>query len=721
MAVGPSATPVTQPAANAWRGARGLLGALLVALGLTLLFWYPLWTGGGLVGGDIYAYFLPQKAFFAEQLRGGSIPVWNNLIGWGYPQVGESQTGVFYPLHWPLYGLLELNTAFNVSLIGHYVLAFAFTWMYARTVGLNWVGAVLAATVYVYGWFPPRVCLEWAILGGAWFPLALWLVERFFATRLWRYPLWLTIVLAVQMLAGHYTLAFVTQLTIVLYTLLRFVLTAGEPKVTKFKEKNRLASAILLAVAAAFGLAAVQLLPTWELKQQSQRQTVSDEHDPGYGYIPPRYLTQVLVPWLWYQDDAAFSDAATHSQSRTNRVEAHLYFGLVPLGLAVGGLWRSRRMSDRRLFIWLPLGLLALIYTTGVLIPVTRYLPGFSFFEGPGRFGLVTTLAVGLWAGQGLSLVWQRPNSSARLLVVIVLGTHTLADLWLVSRQTVFDPWLASESSLLTGPQSKFVYLVDDPPIKHLDESPLRKQFAEANDPVRLFSPGKNLPSLLGVATLPTYLGLGPAAYYDRELMFPGTLDFDALRPPSADQMDWLRRSGVTHLLGFSPLTRLDCEACGMQLVWQASDAFFNRALARPGNAPLYLYRLDETRGRVAWADPHAGDPPRLIQYHPRRVAIEVDAAHEGRLILTDLSYPGWSVTVDRTPAQPVTVEGIFRGVDLSRGKHVVVWEYRSTSLLMGAAASLAMLLMLLIAGHLRFWKSRIQPAISFHRSGFRA
>ncbi|MEP6601292.1 MAG: hypothetical protein ABJB49_05710, partial [Nitrospirota bacterium] len=45
------------------------------------------------------------------------------------------------------------------------------------------------------------------------------------------------------------------------------------------------------------------------------------------------------------------------------------------------------------------------------------------------------------FAGQGLSLVWQRPNRTARLIVAIVLGTHTLADLWLVSRQTVFDPW----------------------------------------------------------------------------------------------------------------------------------------------------------------------------------------------------------------------------------------------------------------------------------------
>src|SRR5579872_5361179 len=75
----------------------------LAAVLLTIVFWRPLWTGGGLVGSDIYAYYLPQKAFFADSLRAGVLPVWNNLVGHGYPLVAESQTGVFYPLHWAFY------------------------------------------------------------------------------------------------------------------------------------------------------------------------------------------------------------------------------------------------------------------------------------------------------------------------------------------------------------------------------------------------------------------------------------------------------------------------------------------------------------------------------------------------------------------------------------------------------------------------------------------
>ena len=44
---------------------------------------------------------------------------------------------------------------------------------------------------------------------------------------------------------------------------------------------------VLAGVIAGFALAAVQLLPTWELKQLSQRAAEGSAHDPGYGHIPP--------------------------------------------------------------------------------------------------------------------------------------------------------------------------------------------------------------------------------------------------------------------------------------------------------------------------------------------------------------------------------------------------------------------------------------------------
>ena len=99
----------------------------LLGISLAGLFWWPLVTGGGFVGGDIYSYYFPQKTFYAEQLQQGHSPFWNDRVGHGYPMLAESQAGVFYPPHLALYTWLEVNTAYSLSHLLHYVLAFVFT------------------------------------------------------------------------------------------------------------------------------------------------------------------------------------------------------------------------------------------------------------------------------------------------------------------------------------------------------------------------------------------------------------------------------------------------------------------------------------------------------------------------------------------------------------------------------------------------------------------
>ena len=151
----------------------------VAAVGLMWIYWSPLWQGGGLIGGDTYPYFMPQKAFYADEMRAGRIPLWNPLVGHGYPQLAESQTGVLYPPNLWLYGNLSLNRAYVLSQMLHYVLAYLTTWLLARRLGITRWGAAFASLVFVYSWFPARICVEWAIIGGAYVPLLLWCVESY--------------------------------------------------------------------------------------------------------------------------------------------------------------------------------------------------------------------------------------------------------------------------------------------------------------------------------------------------------------------------------------------------------------------------------------------------------------------------------------------------------------------------------------------------------------
>ena len=76
-------------------------------------------------------------------------------------------------------------------------------------------------------------------------------------------------------------------------------------------------------------------------------------------------------------------------------------------------------------------------------------------------------------------------------------------------------------------------------------------------EPSRVFSPGANLPSVLGAAVTPPYLTFAPAAYFDPSLKMPhGTAPVEPGRrcQASRKQIEWLRRAGVTHVLSFESL-----------------------------------------------------------------------------------------------------------------------------------------------------------------------
>lgn len=695
---------------------RPFLIAGLAAVGLTFVFWRPLWLGGGFIGGDLYTYFFPQKTFFSQRLADGEFPLWNNWSGHGYPLIAESQTAALYPPNLLLYSTLDVNAAYHASHLLHYVLAFLFTWLYARRFGLSDVGSLFTALVYVYAWFPPRCCLEWAIIGGTYLPLALWCVESFLQSRHWRYLIVLTLGLGLQMLAGHYNLAFVTQLTLAAYVPLRLWFAgadlplesaAGRQKDAPKRKHDgggrsrvRLAAALAVAMSCGFGVAAVQLLPTWELKQQSQRADVGADHDPGYGHLPVWYWSQMVAPWLWYSPYYDIDSALNQSNSlsiaaNTNKVEAHLYFGMVPLALALWGFvtgWFGFRPYGRKQWMWLGLGIAALLYTPGWLLPVTRHLPGFSFFMGPGRYGIVTTLAVAVLAGSALNGLYDgwKQWRGLRACVVAAVFAATIGDLWLVSRIVTY------------------AFMLEEPPIEFVEQSEVARILQSYPDEVRLYAPGANLPQLLGVSSTPPYLGIGPAVYFDPKLKVPeppvaeGASAIDQFVAASDDKIRWLRQAGVTHVLSERPL---DTNAWPVRLTWSGFDPFLHRAWGR--DEPLYLYRLEDAPGRVSFVENSADQTAEIEQYGANRVVIQATSSAGGTVVLRDLMYPGWSVSVDGKQAPAITYESMYRAVDVPAGAHTIVWTYRPHSLNWGAPVTIATLLLLAGVAHLRFWHSQ--------------
>jgi hypothetical protein len=67
------------------------------------------------------------------------------------------------------------------------------------------------------------------------------------------------------------------------------------------------------------------------------------------------------------------------------------------------------------------------------------------------------------------------------------------------------------------------------------------------------------------------------------------------------------------------------------------------------------------------------------------RASVTVDAAREGVIVLHQQDAPGWRVFIDGIEARSVTIGGLFRAVQVTRGHHEIVWSYHVPGLVVGA------------------------------------
>lgn len=96
-----------------------------------------------------------------------------------------------------------------------------------------------------------------------------------------------------------------------------------------------------------------------------------------------------------------------------------------------------------------------------------------------------------------------------------------------------------------------------------------------------------------------------------------------------------------------------------------------------------------------------AQDSAAITWYNADSVVIHANCCSPKLLILTDSYYSDWHVLVDGSEYDPIRVYGIFRGVCLDRGEHVVKWVYIPKNYFTGRKITLytSVLILGLLAG----------------------
>lgn len=333
-------------------------------------------------GYDLLTYFYPYRVAVADALAQGRLPLWNPYIFGGAPLFANIQAAVLYP---PNLATLSLPpfSAFIVLVFFHLWLAGLGMYLFSRLgLGLGLPAALLSGVTYgLSGFLAQQLGHPNQTAASAWLPWVLLGTVGLMRGRPLGLPL-TALFLGLQILAGHPQ---ETYLTLVAAGLLA-IYEAG-------RNRSRPAIIGLVGLGAAlglgFGLASVQVVPSWELSRLSIRGGGGLSYREAVSFsLPPWELLRALLP--------------TYGDNPFNEFIA--YVGFVPLGLALAGALGGGGRPYRVFAIFL--GALSLALAMSAYNPLSPVLyevvPGLRMFRVPARWLLLYTFAAAILAGIGL-------------------------------------------------------------------------------------------------------------------------------------------------------------------------------------------------------------------------------------------------------------------------------------------------------------------------------
>lgn len=377
----------------------------MFALPLLVLFGRILFGGQALFWGTPLLQFYPWWTLASAALRAGQVPLWNPYVGNGAPLVANLQSAVFYPPNW-LYLLGPVEWLMGVIAVLHVLWAGLGMFAFARALGLRpFSAAVSGLSFMLSGYLIARLSFLSMTAAYAWLPWLLLAVERLVVRRRLADALLLGLVFGLQLLAGHAQTSFHSGLALAAYTVFRIasIYHRARRGLNGFSACSAFSAVhiglLMLGMALGIGLAAVQLLPTWELMQLSQRSGGLDyAFAMTYSFWPWRLLT------LWAPN--FFGQPASGNYWGYGAYwEDDGYMGVLPLLLALTAAlgWRRNRNPLVAFFGGMALGALVLAFgqNTPIYPWLFRHVPGFGLFQAPARFLSLYTLGVAVLAGVG--------------------------------------------------------------------------------------------------------------------------------------------------------------------------------------------------------------------------------------------------------------------------------------------------------------------------------
>lgn len=783
--------------ANA-RGAGHSLIAVLILAALTFLFFWRLFALRGrdrmwLPAGDLTLQYFPLRVVAAREIAAGHLPLWNLHMYAGQPALADSQMAALYPINLLtalVLGLLHQPFTFFVfqlQIVAHYSLAAIFTYAFAYRLTRNRFAAWVAALTFTFGgYLISYPAQQPTILASAvWLPLVLlgldWAAEQFTTEDVIASPtgakqshfrekgiasacvvrLAMTewhkgiiglalagAAMAMSILAGH-----PQTWLYVFYTALAYWLF----QISKFKTQIGI---WLLGFGIfcffAFGLSAVQLLPTLEFTRLSTRAQL------GYAFTSTGFalheIITVLIPGYFGGSP--------------------LYVGVIPLllaGAAFIGRWtedgRRRSTSVHRppstVSFWLVLALVALFLSLGdsSFVYSLFYLlaPGFALVRDQERAALLWSFALAMLAAIGATQLGRTAEDEDPTRIAVHRPPSAVIFRWLLLALIALIAFayvgaLASEGAqvnLFPGALRQLVpsffyvlgawalWRVRAPRFVTLSTPRLVALGTLGLIALNLFSvngaynfqkptPPSYFPETTLTRALKAELQANPLARVASEGLLPGAhnagaeYDFedingnDPLHLDATEKFDQnVQELRKFQLLGVHYLvTQRTITHGAFSLIASEGDAHLYRYNgARPRAWLVHAARVVPPEKNFETLNDDAFDPAstvllnaeppisladaapadaqsEIVEHHAGFLKVRTHASANHLLVVSEIFYPGWQVTVDGQPAPLLRANDILMAVPVPSGDHQIELTFAPDLVKIGALISALSLLL---------------------------
>lgn len=715
--------------------------AVLILLALWFFFFWRLFTPvltdqASLEKGDFSGQFVAFAAYQYDRFADRDIPLWNPYNNGGFPFVGDTQAAAFYPPRLAALALSALLDRFSyhtleLEMTIHVLAASLFMYALVRRLILHQsgsvFGALVAAIIFSYGGFmqsyPP---LQLALLEAAiWLPLAILGLHE--ATRHERLR-WSWIVLTgfaygLSWLAGHPQTTFFITYLLIAY----FIYRARQ---RRYPPLHILAGLILFG-ALGGALAAIQLLPGVEYLMHTARTGLTFEAK-GNGF-PFQDVLQFIFPGILSQ-------------------WSPLYVGLLGFILALIALWR-RLPDVWFWFIVALIALgLSFGANSPIYDLLYNIVPGLRFFRGQERAAFLIAFSLALMAGLAAShlISWDklqdfkatRRIQQALIALALLCGLVTILVFvgWLGDPETfgtafkavtitlllallslALLPWLLNHPQQIHRPALLLALLVFDlftlsldspynydpvPPDQQLSLAPtplVNAALADTDIPFRVDGfrgLNDNYGSLYKLADMrgisPLFLD-APYALINAAYINPLAWELFAVRYVYTDWQELPIASEIIATgedrYGSVNLHRLTDPRPFAHLVDDVRLAENQSVALTITNDPNLNLRdtiiLEDLPLESLPAELDSNATAVVTGFQPESFTVQVTTAADTILSLSHPYYPGWSATIDGTPAPIYRAYAALSAVAVPAGEHTITLFYDPLSFKLGALLSL--------------------------------